>query len=292
MVQMSYQTFSNHASVPASSFHISPTASVHAPPSLADDCESVADENDLDSPHASAMSPTTHDQRRQSYPSTVPFSSDPSAWPELLVHSEPSSAGPQQYFFEQNPQAFPHPTPHHQPFNSNMQWQSQPGIGVCAPAPPASFEPFAPTPDYDVKDPSILHHDHVPPPTSEFAGFGASSMDAAPSYQTKPESSTSPRSDHSWATNDHADLRNLPKEQLAGVFNTNPPLLRRDGIRKKNARFEIPAERTLRTIDQMIANSTDEQTIKELKQQKRLLRNRQAAYASPRIFPLCDPANA
>jgi len=55
---------------------------------------------------------------------------------------------------------------------------------------------------------------------------------------------------------------------------------RGDGIRKKNARFDIPAERNLNNIDQLIAQSTDEQEIKELKQQKRLLRNRQAAYAS------------
>jgi hypothetical protein len=53
--------------------------------------------------------------------------------------------------------------------------------------------------------------------------------------------------------------------------------LRRDGIRKKNARFEIPAERTLSNIDQLISQSTNEEEVKELKQQKRLLRNRQAA---------------
>ena len=58
------------------------------------------------------------------------------------------------------------------------------------------------------------------------------------------------------------------------------PLLRRDGIRKKNARFEIPAERNLRTIDQLINQTNDEGEIKELKQQKRLLRNRQAAYVA------------
>lgn len=75
------------------------------------------------------------------------------------------------------------------------------------------------------------------------------------------------------------DLHSMsrPGVQTSPTFNPNPPLLRRDGIRKKNARFEIPAERTLRTIDTMINNTTDEQEIKELKQQKRLLRNRQAA---------------
>lgn len=60
----------------------------------------------------------------------------------------------------------------------------------------------------------------------------------------------------------------------------SPLNLRRDGIRKKNARFDIPAERTLLNIDNLIAQSADDQEIKELKQQKRLLRNRQAALDS------------
>jgi len=54
-------------------------------------------------------------------------------------------------------------------------------------------------------------------------------------------------------------------------------VLRPDGIRKKNARFEIPKERNLATIDALILASTNEEEKKELKQQKRLLRNRQAA---------------
>jgi hypothetical protein len=61
------------------------------------------------------------------------------------------------------------------------------------------------------------------------------------------------------------------------LIRSHNDLRRGDGIRKKNARFDIPAERNLSNIDQLIAQSTDEQEIKELKQQKRLLRNRQAA---------------
>jgi hypothetical protein len=54
---------------------------------------------------------------------------------------------------------------------------------------------------------------------------------------------------------------------------------RRDGgISKKNARFDIPAERNLFNIDNLIQSCTNEDDLKELKQQKRLLRNRQAAY--------------
>ncbi|KAL1860468.1 hypothetical protein VTK73DRAFT_7343 [Phialemonium thermophilum] len=66
----------------------------------------------------------------------------------------------------------------------------------------------------------------------------------------------------------------------ADLIRSHNDLRRGDGIRKKNARFDIPAERNLSNIDQLIAQSTDEQEIKELKQQKRLLRNRQAALDS------------
>ncbi|OCK75706.1 hypothetical protein K432DRAFT_408789 [Lepidopterella palustris CBS 459.81] len=52
-------------------------------------------------------------------------------------------------------------------------------------------------------------------------------------------------------------------------------LCRRD--RKKNARFDIPPERSLQNIDQLILESTNDEEVKELKQHKRLLRNRQAA---------------
>ncbi|CEJ90513.1 hypothetical protein VHEMI06293 [[Torrubiella] hemipterigena] len=55
---------------------------------------------------------------------------------------------------------------------------------------------------------------------------------------------------------------------------------RQEGIRKRNTRFEIPPEHNLGNIDHLIAQSTDEHRIKELKAQKRLLRNRQAALDS------------
>ncbi|KAK2593071.1 hypothetical protein QQS21_009237 [Conoideocrella luteorostrata] len=64
------------------------------------------------------------------------------------------------------------------------------------------------------------------------------------------------------------------------MLRSHNDLRRGDGIRKKNARFDIPAERNLNNIDTLIAQSSDDQEIKELKQQKRLLRNRQAALDS------------
>lgn len=78
------------------------------------------------------------------------------------------------------------------------------------------------------------------------------------------------------------DGQNAAKKMQDGsaAIRSHNDLRRGDGIRKKNARFEIPAERNLSNIDQLIAQSTDELEIKELKQQKRLLRNRQAALDS------------
>ncbi|KAI9858551.1 MAG: hypothetical protein M1824_004287 [Vezdaea acicularis] len=76
------------------------------------------------------------------------------------------------------------------------------------------------------------------------------------------------------------DPRSIPKRMRPSSPRPTSPLVRRDGIRKKNARFEIPAERTLTNIDNLIQQSSDDQEIKELKQQKRLLRNRQAALDS------------
>ena len=57
--------------------------------------------------------------------------------------------------------------------------------------------------------------------------------------------------------------------------------MRPDGIRKKNTRIEIPQERSLDTIERLIEISQDDDEVKELKAQRRLLRNRDAAYVQP-----------
>lgn len=98
---------------------------------------------------------------------------------------------------------------------------------------------------------------------------------------------TSPQKDWNVSEMDH---RAMPKRMRphSPTLRSHPDMMRRgDGIRKKNARFDIPAERNLTNIDNLIATSTDEGEIKELKQQKRLLRNRQAAYVNsvPSLFP-------
>ncbi|KAJ4290136.1 hypothetical protein N0V88_006644 [Collariella sp. IMI 366227] len=82
-----------------------------------------------------------------------------------------------------------------------------------------------------------------------------------------------------WMAQDIKSALKRPRP-ASPLIRSHNDLRRGDGIRKKNARFDIPAERNLTNIDQLISQSTDEQEIKELKQQKRLLRNRQAALDS------------
>ena len=64
---------------------------------------------------------------------------------------------------------------------------------------------------------------------------------------------------------------------------TSVDIQRREGIRKKNGRIDIPHERNIQTIDELIESTADEDLLKELKQQKRLLRNREAAYVHARL---------
>lgn len=91
---------------------------------------------------------------------------------------------------------------------------------------------------------------------------------------------TSPTSQKDWRVQTPQDVtgRSFPRHMLPGSTSpTTCEFPRRDGIRKKNARVDIPAERSLVTIDKLIAQSTDDDETKELKAQKRLLRNREAA---------------
>ena len=91
---------------------------------------------------------------------------------------------------------------------------------------------------------------------------------------------TSPQSDNGWMSGSSSDHTEKPtKRGNVPFFVDNPPRLRPDGVRKKNARFDIPEDRKVDTIDRIIMQTdpTDETLLKELKQQKRLLRNRQAA---------------
>lgn len=90
----------------------------------------------------------------------------------------------------------------------------------------------------------------------------------------------SPHSNQDWmamAQHEAEAIRMSKRMRTGSPARTSVDLQRRDGIRKKNGRIDIPQERNIQTIDDMIENATDEELLKELKQQKRLLRNREAA---------------
>ncbi|KIW91054.1 uncharacterized protein Z519_07948 [Cladophialophora bantiana CBS 173.52] len=108
-----------------------------------------------------------------------------------------------------------------------------------------------------------------------FSGF--SQQDPASAVSMSPQSSQG-----GWASTTSSDAAETNRSILRHRYRPASPLLvlRSDGIRKKNAKFEIPPERNINTIDALINQATNEDEKKELKQQKRLLRNRQAALDS------------
>lgn len=142
--------------------------------------------------------------------------------------------------------------------------------GSCIPA--AVYEPFPQ--EFDGNSATAFSGGAVGPVNS--ISFPQMTYRPGTAFAAPAAVTMSPQSSQGWmppATSEAQENRPRPAR-------SSPITVRRDGIRKKNARFEIPAERTLSNIDQLIAQSTNEEEIKELKQQKRLLRNRQAALDS------------
>lgn len=249
----------------------------HAQKYFEEDSSSILDDNILDQGALDSsleMSPAMVDSRRDSF-AVAPslFSPKPEDWQAVDMQSIPSN----NPFFEQhnsnNP--FMRLEQHQPPAAYGAQGTSWPMTtsGTATPLQafdglPAAFEAH----------PSIFQR---PPTMQDAAPFANASGQVAmfqqlghPGGQSIP---TSPQK-HDWMGQGLKDQamakRSRPTNDLIRSHNE---LRRGDGIRKKNARFDIPAERNLNNIDQLIAQSTDEQEIKELKQQKRLLRNRQAA---------------
>jgi len=241
----------------------------HAQRYYDEEASSVLDENVLDQSGVDSgleMSPPMADSRRDSYAvSTGLFSPKSEDWQSVDMQSVPSN---NPFLDQHSNNPFMRLDQHHQQpaaYATHNHWGSITTSGTATPVPafdglPAEF------------DSSVFQQPHtVPVPTS----FGATGTQMA-MFQSLGQSSnssmpTSPQKDQSMVK------RNRPGSPL---FRSHNELRRGDGIRKKNARFDIPAERNLSNIDYLISQSTDEQEIKELKQQKRLLRNRQAALDS------------
>nr|KMM68597.1 hypothetical protein CPAG_04923 [Coccidioides posadasii RMSCC 3488] len=240
-----------------------------------DDEMSVLDDKILDSNTQDITS--LNGQRRSSFDHTTDdFSRRDSVWSDMAQHhSGAQSRQPSQMstpLFEPIANPFVHTTTY-----PPQQWTLATDSGSCTPTP--MYEQFP--------------HDFDAAAQNPFAGgaVGAVQPVAYPTMPYRPGSTfaphnaipMSPQSSQGWASAsaDPAEMQTKAARKnsttATGYRNSSNLHIRRDGIRKKNARFDIPAERTLSNIDLLISRSTDEEEIKELKQQKRLLRNRQAA---------------
>ncbi|KAF9894396.1 hypothetical protein FE257_007899 [Aspergillus nanangensis] len=260
-------------SQPAFDFYQQSPATLHTKPSYPEEDEmSVLDDKILDStsPEFSA------DHRRSSYDQAPDaFSHRDSVWSEFSHQSRHNShvAHP---LFEPAPNPFmrvdgPHPAA---AYPQQTPWSLSKESGSCTPT--AMYEHFPSELDNSSSAPfsggAVGPVNPINMPMSYRQGMAFPAPGAV---------AMSPQSSQGWmpASTDMPDAASRPTKSPT-YRNSSPLSVRRDGIRKKNARFEIPAERTLSNIDHLISQSTNEEEIKELKQQKRLLRNRQAALDS------------
>ncbi|EEP77839.1 conserved hypothetical protein [Uncinocarpus reesii 1704] len=245
-----------------------------------DDEMSVLDDKILDSSTQDITS--LNGQRRSSFDHTPDdFSRRDSVWSDMAQHHNGApSRQPSQMstpLFEAVSNPFVHTTSYPQ-----QQWTLAADSTSCTATP--IYEQFS--------------HDFDAAAQNPFVGGAAGAVQplAYPSMPYRPGSTfapppshaipMSPQSSQGWASAsaEPTEMQSKPARKnstaATGYRNGSNLHIRRDGIRKKNARFDIPAERTLSNIDLLINRSTDEEEIKELKQQKRLLRNRQAALDS------------
>jgi hypothetical protein len=252
------------------------TVDTHATQNYFEEDEgSILDENILDHSGLDSgleMSPPMAGSRRDSFAvSSTLFSPKSDEWQHVDMQ-------------QQQPMSSNNPFVEHHNNNPFMRIDSQSGYGQqshpwmsnnSGMSTPMQVHDGLPT-DFEVNTPAFQQR----PMQTPFSNNGNQQLPLFSSGNTSNGSiPASPQKE--WSVADAMDHRAMPKRMRphSPTLRSHPEMMRRgDGIRKKNARFDIPAERNLTNIDHLISQSTDEQEIKELKQQKRLLRNRQAAY--------------
>ncbi|KAK0656796.1 hypothetical protein B0T16DRAFT_385441 [Cercophora newfieldiana] len=240
-----------------------------------DEDSSILDDNILDQSSLDSgleMSPPMVESRRDSFAVSTMFSPKTEDWQSVEMQSVPSN---NPFFDQHSNNPFMRMDQSQQATYQNHNW---PMTSSGSATPLQTFDGLPAEYDSGV---SLFHRpstiqaqtpfSNPSNPVALFQQLGHAAGQSLP---------TSPQKEH-WMSqelkNQAMAKRNRPGSPLIRSHNE---LRRGDGIRKKNARFEIPSERNLGNIDQLISQSTDEQEIKELKQQKRLLRNRQAALDS------------
>ncbi|KAF2634669.1 hypothetical protein P280DRAFT_538341 [Massarina eburnea CBS 473.64] len=262
-----------------------PSSTLHSvdrkPSAFSFDDSTTLDSHILDTPVL--MSPSTSTQGM--------FSPDTSIWEDFsasgqFIDRTASSSvvntnANNPFFTEQSNNPFAR-LPANQVANYGQQtsWPVTEPSGTRTPTANKPMNPFGPG-DFGAAPPPF-----VPEPSQQMPFHGLpvqSNVRPSSVFPQGPEQPLSPHTNSEWMAfnQQEMDARPGPKRMRA----SSPPRSftpRRDGgIRKKNARFDIPAERNLLNIDHLIQHCQNEDDLKELKQQKRLLRNRQAAYVPP-----------
>lgn len=259
-------------------------------PSALDTKTPFSEEEDMSILDDKILDPTTpdistiNDPRRPSFDRTSDdFSSRGNMWPEYSQQSANAQSRHSSHLT--NPLFETHNNPFVRleasqaaAYGQQVTWAMNGGSGSCTPTP--IYENFPQ--EYDSGTPTSFPGGAV----GGVNGMAFSQIPYRPGSGYTPTSAIpmSPQSSQggwmSTTSSDVTESRSRPARSPTYRVGS-PQHMRRDGIRKKNARFEIPAERTLSNIDNLISQANDDTEIKELKQQKRLLRNRQAAYVLP-----------
>ena len=240
------------------------TYAVYAPPQWADDVKSYPDEEDddesapLDDQSPSDLSGLPDGRRHSMIKIEEEFHGAPT-----MYHERPGMAQMRHYSHPNVPLINTHHMgrPHNQPYSASYgptpQWPM-----------PTHSQSSTPTPMFGaVQEP-------IPVQFAPTTNYAYQSQDPTSAVSMSPQSSQG-----GWASATSSDGAEQRVDPRSPRWRPMSPMTvqRSDGIRKKNARFEIPRERNLSNIDTLISQSTDDLEKKELKQQKRLLRNRQAA---------------
>lgn len=247
--------------------------------SIDEEGDSILDESILDDLHSIEMAAPPFDSQPHSFASPHFLSPGEETWHNFPASHETPS------FHPLNPQAAstylpsyqspdqPGNPPHYAAFTEHpASWQP---INIDAKSRQSVSDGLASP--YELKVEDSQHAAPMPP----LAMSGSERYPLASSM-------ASPQSENGWlSASSSSETKKTPKREAISrqAFATFPQHLRREGIRKKNARVEIPEGRTIDIIEEEIrqCNPDDEAKLKELKQFKRLLRNREAAY----VFLLC-----
>lgn len=257
-----------------------------------DEEDDVILDDDILGSASGAMATAQYGQHRDTFANTAFLSSNESPWPNLFSGNDIAAFNqfPAQANLLPDQRRAQFPQTDSPQFSDNAvhttSWQLQNSQAANATG-GHNNNAFPSDLDTRVGEPSIWAG---PQQLMDSAPHGLP-VATAPDYQQYANSTASPQSENGWLSTssvEHPERQPKLERSSPSFRRFDYAHLRRDGVRKKNARFEIPEERNIHNIDELIRRTdpNQEDLVKELKAQKRLLRNRQAAYVHGQVFHL------